>query len=202
MLMSIAKLPAMRMYWKRTIRYIPIPEAMSHDRFLTIQLFFHFNDQSLAVPSGQTGHDKLHKIRPIYDKLGKNIKIILSEDTQIVDEQMIPFKARLSSEQYLKEKPPSWGVSVYESMLSKHTLTLFTPYAPITGLSCGTIRSNRMKGAILERDTSLKKKGRGSHGYRLERFETQVSIVKLIDNKPVHVSSSYCAVAPVNQCQK
>ena len=58
-----------------------------------------------------------------------------------------------------------------------------------------------MKGVILESDASLKKKGRGSYDYRLERH-TEVSIVKWIDNKPVHMASSFCAVAPVDQCQR
>jgi len=34
---------------------------MSRDRFLTIQRFFHVNDDTLAVPSGQTGQEKLRK---------------------------------------------------------------------------------------------------------------------------------------------
>jgi hypothetical protein len=43
--------------------------------------------------------------------------------------------------------------------------------------SCGTIRSNRMKGAFLESDESLKKKRLGSYDYRLEK-DAEVSIVK------------------------
>ncbi|KAK2713061.1 hypothetical protein QYM36_011674 [Artemia franciscana] len=107
MLMSIVKPPAMRMYWEGTIRYTPISEAMSHDRFLTIRQFFHINDDSLAVPSDQTSHDKLYKIRPTYDKLRENLRSIPPEERQSVDEQIIPFKGRLSFKQYLKDKPHS-----------------------------------------------------------------------------------------------
>ena len=57
-----------------------------------------------------------------------------------------------------------------------------------------------MKGTILENDASVKKKGHGSDGYRLERH-TEVSIVKWFDNKSVHVASSCCAIAPVDQSQ-
>ncbi|KAK2714318.1 hypothetical protein QYM36_008772 [Artemia franciscana] len=67
--------------------------------------------------------------------------------------------------------------------------------------SHGTIRSNRMKGAIFESDASLKKKGRGTYDYRLERH-TEVSVVKWLDNKLVHVDSSYFAVAQVDQRQR
>ena len=86
---------------------------MSRDRFFMIRQFFHINDDSLAVPSDQTGHDKLHKIRPMYDELRENLKSIPPEERQSVDEQMIPFKGRLSFKQYLKDKPHSWGVKVF-----------------------------------------------------------------------------------------
>ncbi|KAK2702942.1 hypothetical protein QYM36_018472 [Artemia franciscana] len=67
--------------------------------------------------------------------------------------------------------------------------------------SCGTKRSNRMKGAILKSDASLKKKRHGSYDYRLEKC-SEDSIVKWIDNKPVQVTSLYYAVAPVDHCQR
>ena len=93
-LASIVKLSAMSMNWERTVRYTLIAEAMSHDRFLMVWQFFHINDDSLPVPSYQTGHDKLHKIRPMYDELRGNLKSILPEERQSLDEQMIQGSAK------------------------------------------------------------------------------------------------------------
>ncbi|KAK2721905.1 hypothetical protein QYM36_002467 [Artemia franciscana] len=67
--------------------------------------------------------------------------------------------------------------------------------------SCGTIRSNRMRGAVLDTDASMKKKGRGSVDFRFERH-SEVSVVKWYDNKPVHLGSSYCAVTQIDKCQR
>ncbi|KAK2701713.1 hypothetical protein QYM36_019646 [Artemia franciscana] len=67
--------------------------------------------------------------------------------------------------------------------------------------SCGTIRSNRMRGAVLDTDANMKKKGRGSVDFRFERH-SEVSVVKWYDNKPVHLASSYCAVTPIDKCQR
>ena len=53
----------------------------------------------------------------------------------------------------------------------------------------------------MERNTSLKNKGRGSNDNRLERY-IEVSTVKCFKNKPEHVALSYCAVAPFDQCQR
>ncbi|KAK2721533.1 hypothetical protein QYM36_003729 [Artemia franciscana] len=67
--------------------------------------------------------------------------------------------------------------------------------------SCGTIRSNRMRGAVLDTDANMKKKGRGSVDFRFERH-SEVSVVKWYDNKAVHLASSYCAVTPIDKCQR
>ncbi|KAK2704220.1 hypothetical protein QYM36_017518 [Artemia franciscana] len=67
--------------------------------------------------------------------------------------------------------------------------------------SCGTIRSNRMRGAVLDTDANMKKKGRGSVDFRFERH-SEVSVVKWYDNKLVHLASSYCAVTPIDKCQR
>jgi len=49
----------------------------------------------------------------MFDKLRENLKSIPPSEKQSVDELMLPFKGRLSFKQYLKDKPPSWGVKVF-----------------------------------------------------------------------------------------
>ncbi|KAK2703984.1 hypothetical protein QYM36_017697 [Artemia franciscana] len=67
--------------------------------------------------------------------------------------------------------------------------------------SCGKIHSNRIRGAVLNTDTNMKKNGRGSVDFRFERH-SEVSVVKWYDNKPVHLASSYCAVTRIDKCQR
>ena len=89
MLMSIVKLSAMRMHWEFTIQYTPIAEAMSHDKFLRIRRCSHIHDDNLAVLSGCAGHDRLHKIGSMYDKLKKHLKSIPPEERQSVEKHII-----------------------------------------------------------------------------------------------------------------
>ena len=67
--------------------------------------------------------------------------------------------------------------------------------------SCGTIRSNRMRGTVLDTNANMKKKGQGSVDFHFERH-SEVLVVKSYDNKPVHLASSYCAVTPIDKCQR
>ncbi|KAK2701538.1 hypothetical protein QYM36_019816, partial [Artemia franciscana] len=250
MLMSILKLLAIRMYWENGIRYSPVADTMSRDRFISLRSFFHICDDTLMIPKGEVGHDKLFKIRRLYDAFRENLKKIDPEEIQSIDEQMIPFKGTIGFRQYLKDKPHSWGVKVFTragisgivydieiytgkgaveiSELGQGTdvvlrlvenLPRFMNFKLFfdnfyTGIdlihklrveygieSCGTIRSNRMWGAVLDTDANMKKKGRGSVDLRFERH-SEVSVVKWYDNKPVHLASPYCAVTPIDKCQR
>ncbi|KAK2726139.1 hypothetical protein QYM36_000557 [Artemia franciscana] len=112
MLMSILKLPAIRMY-QNGIRYSPVADTMSRDRFISLRSFFHICDDTLMIPKGEVGHDKLFKIRRLYDAFRENLKKIDPEEIQSIDEQMIPFKGRIGFRQYLKDKSHSSGVKVF-----------------------------------------------------------------------------------------
>ncbi|KAK2723512.1 hypothetical protein QYM36_001996 [Artemia franciscana] len=229
MLMSILKLPAIKMYWENGIRYSPVADTMSRDRFISLRSFFHICDDTLMIPKGRL------------------VVINYPEEIQSIEEQMIPFKGTIGFRQYLKDKPHSWGVKVFtragisgivydieiytgkgaveiselgqgtdvvlrlvENMPRFMNFKLFFDnfYTGIDLIhklrveygieSCGTIRSNRMRGAVLDTDANMKKKGRGSVDFRFERH-SEVSVVKWYDNKPVHLASSYCAVTPIDK---
>ncbi|KAK2723484.1 hypothetical protein QYM36_001971, partial [Artemia franciscana] len=212
--------------------------------------FFHICDDTLMIPKGEVGHDKLFKIRRLYDAFRENLKKKDPEEIQSIDEQMIPFKGTIGFRQYLKDKPHSWGVKVFTragiSGIVYH-IEIYTGKGAVeiselgqgtdvvlwlvenlprfmnfklffdnfyTGIdlihklrveygieSCGMIRSNRMRGAVLDTDANMKKKVRGSVDFPFERH-SEVSVVKWYDNKPVHLASSYCAVTPIDKCQR
>lgn len=63
-------------------------------------------------------------------------------------------------------------------------------------LSVGTVRPNRVPGCTLKKDDELKKAGRGSYDFRTEPKQN-IIMVKWLDNKPVHLLSSYAGVSPI-----
>ena len=66
-IMAIAHVPAIDDYWKRdpVLRYAPVSDRISRDRFRDISRYLHFTNNSTLVPRGSLGHDRLGKIRPI-----------------------------------------------------------------------------------------------------------------------------------------
>ncbi|KAK2710592.1 hypothetical protein QYM36_011945 [Artemia franciscana] len=75
--------------------------------------FFHANDIHLAVPKGQDGYDSLFKLQPMIDGLRVNLKKIPAEKRQRIDEQIVPYKGRLSFKQYIKDIPSSLGIKIF-----------------------------------------------------------------------------------------
>ena len=72
-LMGINRLPALDDYWSSdcTLRYSPIADKISRDRFLEISHYLHFADNSTLLPKGSPGYDRLGKVRPVIDHLSK-----------------------------------------------------------------------------------------------------------------------------------
>ncbi|KAL1475683.1 hypothetical protein MTO96_037108, partial [Rhipicephalus appendiculatus] len=68
-------------------------------------------------------------------------------------------------------------------------------------LSVGTARVNRLHGCSLKTDAALKKSGRGSFDVCTEVCN-DIAAVKWLDNKPVHLVSSYIGSEPVDQVQR
>lgn len=59
LLMSVAPLPNIRMYWETELGLPVIRDTITVNRFKKIRGFLHFNDNSLQVLSGNPGHDRL-----------------------------------------------------------------------------------------------------------------------------------------------
>ena len=56
--------------------------------------------------------DKLYKLRPILDSILSKCRSIPQEESQSVDEQIIPTKCRSSLWQHLSNKPHKWEYKV------------------------------------------------------------------------------------------
>ncbi|XP_046383469.1 piggyBac transposable element-derived protein 2-like [Ischnura elegans] len=68
-------------------------------------------------------------------------------------------------------------------------------------LAAGTIRRNRLGQCTLKSDKELKKQGRGSFDYRLEKSENTF-VLKWLDNKPVYLISNFVGAHPVENVRR
>ena len=116
MLMAITHVPALEDYWKRdpVLRFTPIADRISRDRFRDITRYLHFVDNSTLAPRGSPGHDRLGKVRPVLSHLCQRFATMYDPRRELsVDEAMIKFQGRSSLKQYMPMKPVKRGIKVW-----------------------------------------------------------------------------------------
>lgn len=113
LLMTIISLPSVRSYWNEFIGNELVRNCMSLNRFEKIRQFLHFNDNATLLPKDNPSHDRLHKIRPIINKLLERFALVPLESRLSVDEQICATKARHYLKQYLPLKPHKWGFKFF-----------------------------------------------------------------------------------------
>ncbi|KAK1904797.1 PiggyBac transposable element-derived protein 3 [Dissostichus eleginoides] len=111
--MSIYGLPGSRMYWNSTTRVDCVADTMTMHRWEAIKRNIHFEDNTQLIPRGQSGHDQLHKVRPLLTSLLESFQAIPMDERLCVDEQIVPFKGRSGLKQYNPRKPKRWGYKIY-----------------------------------------------------------------------------------------
>lgn len=73
--------------------------------------YLHFQD-STTIPADN--RDRLIRLRPFLDLLHHTFhEARQPEESQSIDEMMVPFKGRSSLKQYIKSKPKSWGFKIW-----------------------------------------------------------------------------------------
>ena len=105
--MGINHLPVLSDYWKMDpiYRYSPVADRITRDRFCEITRYFHFVDNTVLLPWGDPGYDKLGKVWPVIDTVSKQfLQNYNPHRENSVDEAMIKFKGRSSMKQYLPKK--------------------------------------------------------------------------------------------------
>ncbi|KAJ8950842.1 hypothetical protein NQ314_007774, partial [Rhamnusium bicolor] len=102
-------LSSTRSYWNLNLNHRLVSEVMPCNRWEDIKRFLHFNSNIDMIPSGNPGHDKLYKIRPLLNKLRERLLKVPKEEYFAIDEQIIPTKARSSLKQYNPKKLHKWG---------------------------------------------------------------------------------------------
>ena len=115
-IMGIKRLPNLEDYWS-TESYLGCPELVSswpYRQFRALLSSLHFNDNSTAVPRGQPGYDRLHKVRPVLEMVKNNCIVSYKPEREIsIDEAMVGFKGRSALKQYLPLKPTKRGYKVW-----------------------------------------------------------------------------------------
>lgn len=109
-LIAVLKYPRLTMFWSKGVGHHLFYDHMSKNRFLQLRNNLHLLDCNKR-PSGNV--DKFFKVRPIIDAVRAKILEAPLEKDLSIDEQMIPFKGKLSVKQYIKGKPTPWGVKQF-----------------------------------------------------------------------------------------
>lgn len=87
-LSSIANFPNIRMLWDTIIGPPLVAETMPQKYFKKIRSVFHFNNNdNFACDKLHENYDKLHKLRPIVDRLNSKFATITMEESLSVDEK-------------------------------------------------------------------------------------------------------------------
>eukprot|EP00731_Ephydatia_muelleri_P017314 Em0010g412a len=128
-LMSINRLPSIDDYWSMNanLRYAPVADRISRDRFRDLQKYLHFVDNDTLVPRGQRGHDRLGKVRPVLDYVTAKCREVYMPQREVaVDEAMIKFQGRSSLKQYMPLKPIKRGIKGRLTDRSKRSISGFS----------------------------------------------------------------------------
>lgn len=106
LLSGYGKYPNRRIYWSSE-EDVPkiVQNSMRLKRFEMILRFIHFNDNS-KLPSD----DRLYKLRPFLEILGKNFRAHGGLDEHLsVDESMVPYYGKHYAKQFIQSKPIRFG---------------------------------------------------------------------------------------------
>lgn len=113
--MGIHRLPFLHDYWSQhpLLGAPGITQIMPHDRFKEILRYLHINDNTTALPRNDANYDKLHKIRPLLNKIRDNTQSAYIPHQQLsIHEPVVLPKGRSSFKQYMPLKPTKRGYKV------------------------------------------------------------------------------------------
>jgi len=90
-------------------------KTMVHDRFFHILRFLHFENNDNPANRDDPHHDRLWKIRNIFDTLNNKFYELYNPTEHLaVDEVIVLFKERVIFRQYIPEKHKRFGIKIYK----------------------------------------------------------------------------------------
>lgn len=97
------------MYWSKQLRFPPVAEVLSCNRFNDLKKYIHFNNNSRRVTNrDDPSYDQYYKVRPFLNILRDACLQLEPKEKVSIDEQMIPYKGKNSLRQYILKKPKKW----------------------------------------------------------------------------------------------
>jgi len=101
-----------REYWDPIFGNPIFRASMGKNRFAAIQRFLRFDDKTTR--SLRKSNDKLAPIRELWEDINRKLrKFYLPGENLTIDEQLIPFRGRVSFKQYLPSKPDKYGMKMW-----------------------------------------------------------------------------------------
>ena len=141
------KFPKVRLFWDRALRINLFHETMTRDRFFQLRTNLHCIN-NLEIP--ENCNDKLYKVRPLYNAVRNRCLELDLEQNLCIDEQMVPFRGRISIKQYVKGKPTPWGVKIFVLCGRSGTAYDFLIYqGATTGLDADKLRKFGLGAAVV-----------------------------------------------------
>ena len=111
--MGIVKMPGVRYYWESETRYPPVADTLARNRFQKLLTVLHFVD-NFSMPDNVKANDRIWKLRPWLESFRQNCLKVVPDETNSIDEMMVPYKGRTSRiKQYMRGKPHVWGFKVW-----------------------------------------------------------------------------------------
>ena len=183
-LMGINHLPSLNDYWSRDphLRYAPVADRITRDRFREISRFLHFVDNDTLVPRGEEGHDRLGKVRPLIDHLSTKFAEVYQPHRDIaVDNAMIKFQRRSSLKQYMPLKPTKRGIKVW--VAADSTNGYFSRFDVYTGKKGNTTEHGL--GARVVKTLTSDFKGKHHHVY-FDNFFTSLQLLEDLEKDQIY----------------
>ena len=85
--MGIVPMPSYKSYWSDELRFPPVADVMSRNRFTDINKIVHFNDNSKTVTDrDDPQYDRYYKVRPLLNFVRDACLEIVPEENLSVDE--------------------------------------------------------------------------------------------------------------------
>lgn len=137
--MSVYPNPNIPSYWSGEDGRPLIQQTMSLKRFQSISKWLCFHDETKRKKKGESGYDKLFRMREFSDKLNVRFDSVPKTARLCVDEQMCSTKTKHHLLQFMPNKPHKWGVKFFVLCDSYGYAYLFEIY---TGAGDNTVLPN------------------------------------------------------------
>lgn len=115
-------------FWDPLFGSIIFRACMSRDRFVSILRFLRFDDK--GTRPNRRERDRFAPIRDVWDKIMINLKKHYIPGANLtVDEQLVPYRGRVSFRQYIPSKPDKYGMKIWWICDSSNSYPLYgMPY--------------------------------------------------------------------------